>query len=78
VALSIHAWNGDRTVGICIGDGESVDSIRDVVEGAVGPWAHGEYIEMHVDGLEPQLATSAVRERTSATPRPRAVGRGED
>jgi len=27
-----------------------------VVEGAVGPYANNEYIEMHVDGLNPQLA----------------------
>jgi hypothetical protein len=30
--------------------------VREVVEGAVGPWAADEYYEMHVDGLAPQLA----------------------
>jgi hypothetical protein len=29
--------------------------VREVVEGAVGPWANNEYYEMHVDGLTPQL-----------------------
>jgi hypothetical protein len=56
VALPIHASNDDHTFGICIWEGESVDSVRDVVEGAVGPWANNEYIEMHVDGLDPQLS----------------------
>ena len=40
---------------ICIWEGESVGAVREVVEGAVGPWADNEYYEMHVDGLEPQL-----------------------
>jgi len=35
----------------------SVESVKEVVEGAVGPWANNEYIEMHVDGVDPQLAT---------------------
>jgi hypothetical protein len=41
--------------GLCIWEGESVDAVREVVEGAVGPWAQNEYYEMHVDGLTPQL-----------------------
>jgi hypothetical protein len=57
VALPIHASNGDHTFGICIWEGESVESVREVVEGAVGPWANNEYNEMRVDGLEPQLAS---------------------
>ena len=28
----------DHTLGICIWEGESVDAVREVVEGAVGPW----------------------------------------
>jgi hypothetical protein len=56
VALPIHASNDDHTFGICIWEGESVESVREVVEDAVGPWANNEYIEMHVDGLNPQLA----------------------
>jgi hypothetical protein len=56
VALPIHASNDDHTFGICIWEGESVESIREVVEGAVGPRPNNEYIEMHVDGLNPQLA----------------------
>ena len=56
VALPIHAATNDHGLGICIWEGESVDAVRDVVEGAVGPWAKNEYYEMHVDGLAPQLA----------------------
>jgi hypothetical protein len=50
----LHMWR--CTFGICIWEGESVESVRDVVEGAVGPWANNEYIEMRVDGLDPQLS----------------------
>jgi hypothetical protein len=56
VALPIHASNADHTFGVCIWEGESVEGVREVVEGAVGPYANNEYIEMHVDGLNPQLA----------------------
>ena len=55
VALPIHAATDDHALGICIWEGESVEAVRDVVEGAVGPWAKNEYFEMHVDGLSPQL-----------------------
>jgi hypothetical protein len=55
VALPIHASTNDHGLGICIWEGESVDAVREVVEGAVGPWAKNEYYEMHVDGLTPQL-----------------------
>jgi hypothetical protein len=54
LALPIHASNDDHTFGICIWEGESVESVREVVEGALGPWANNEYIEMHVDGLPPR------------------------
>lgn len=57
VALPIHAATDDHALGICIWEGESVDAVREVVEGAVGPWAKNEYFEMHVDGLTPQLGT---------------------
>ena len=56
VALPIHAATNDHELGICIWEGESVDAVREVVEGAVGPWANNEYYEMHVDGLTPQLS----------------------
>jgi hypothetical protein len=46
---------------MCIWEGESVDAVREVVEGAVGPWASNEYYEMQVDGLTPQLAKSLGR-----------------
>ena len=55
VALPIHAATNDHKLGICIWEGESVESVREVVEGAIGAWADNEYYEMHVDGLEPQL-----------------------
>jgi len=55
VALPIHASTNDHGLGICIWEGESVDAVREMVEGAVGPWAQNEYYEMHVDGLTPQL-----------------------
>lgn len=56
VALPIHAATNDHGFGVCIWEGESVDAVREVVEGAVGAWADNEYYEMHVDGLTPQLA----------------------
>ena len=55
VALPIHAATPAHDLGICIWEGESVDAVRDVVEGAVGAWADNEYHEMQVDGLVPQL-----------------------
>ena len=55
VALPIHAANTDHTLGICIWEGQSVDAVKEVVEGAVGPWADNEYYEMSVDGLTPSL-----------------------
>ena len=55
VALPIHAATSDHTLGICIWEGESVDAVREVVEGAVGAWADNEYYEMSVDGLTPSL-----------------------
>jgi hypothetical protein len=55
VALPVHAATSDHSLGICIWEGESVEAIREVVEGVVGPYAKNEYYEMHVDGLVPQL-----------------------
>lgn len=57
VALPIHAAKPDHTLGVCIWEGESVDAVREVVEGAVGAWSENEYFEMQVDGLTPQLAS---------------------
>lgn len=57
VALPIHAATPAHDLGICIWEGESVDAVREVVEGAVGQWADNEYHEMHVDGLVPQLVS---------------------
>ena len=55
VALPIHAATTDHGFGVCIWEGESVESVREVVEGAVGAWARNEYFEMNVDGLAPSL-----------------------
>lgn len=57
VALPIHAATHDHTLGVCIWEGESVDAVREVVEGAVGAWSENEYFEVHVDGLTPQFAS---------------------
>ena len=57
VALPIHAATENHELGVCIWEGESVDAVREVVEGAVGAWAKNEYHEMHVDGLAPQLGS---------------------
>ena len=58
LALPIHAATNDHTLGICIWEGESVDAVRDAVEGLVGAFSENEYNEMQVDGLVPQLARS--------------------
>ena len=55
VALPVHAATRDHRLGICIWEGESVAAVREVVEGAVGPWADNEYAEMQVDGLTAQI-----------------------
>ena len=55
VALPVHATSRDHRLGICLWEGESVTAVREVVEGAVGPFADNEYYEMEVDGLVPQL-----------------------
>ena len=55
VALPIHAATNDHGFGVCIWEGESVDAVRELVEGVAGPFANNEYYEMHVDGLTPQL-----------------------
>jgi hypothetical protein len=55
VTLPIHAGTRDHRLGICLWEGESVTAVRDVVEGAVGPFADNEYYEIDVDGLVPQL-----------------------
>ena len=55
VALPIHAATIDHSFGVCIWEGESVESIRAFVEGAVGGCARNEYFEMNVDGLAPSL-----------------------
>ena len=55
IALPVHAASPDHRLGICVWEGESVAAVREVVEGAVGPYAENEYYEMEVDGLTPQL-----------------------
>src|ERR1700710_2922648 len=48
VALPIHAATRDHKLGICVWEGSSVEAVREVVEGAVGPYATNEYYEMDV------------------------------
>jgi len=55
VAVSIHAATSDHSLGVCIWEGESVEAVREVVEGVVGAWSDNEYFEMQVDGLAPGL-----------------------
>jgi hypothetical protein len=55
VGLPIHAATENHTLGVCIWEGESVDAVRELVEGVVGAFSKNEYHEMHVDGLTPQL-----------------------
>jgi hypothetical protein len=55
VALPIHAATSDHRFGVCIWEGESVESVRQLVDGVTGPTARNEYFEMHVDGLTPTL-----------------------
>jgi hypothetical protein len=55
VALPIHASTGDHRLSICIWEGKSVEGVREVVEGAIGPYSDNEYFEMEVHGLTPQL-----------------------
>jgi hypothetical protein len=55
VALPVHAATRDHQLGVCIWEGASVAAVRDVVEGAVGPYSNNEYFEMTVDGLTAQL-----------------------
>src|ERR1700676_3852799 len=72
VALPIHAATNDHGLSICIWEGESVDAVREVVEGAVGPWANNVYYEMDVDELTPQLESSRLIAATQIS----AVRRG--
>ena len=55
VKLPIHASTPDHRLGVCIWEGESVASVREVVEAVVGAYAENEYSEMEVDGLMAQL-----------------------
>jgi len=55
VAVRVHAATRDHRLGICLWEGESVTAVREVVEGAIGPFADNEYYEMEVAGVEPQL-----------------------
>ena len=50
-SLPVHAATHDHGVGICIWEGPSVEAVRDLVEGVVGPYSENEYFEMSVDGL---------------------------
>ena len=60
VALPIHAATADHRFGVCIWEGASVASVRDLVESVVGPYSENQYYEMEVNGLTPQLAGAPV------------------
>ncbi len=51
VELPIHSATPDHRAGVCIWQGESVEAVRDLVEGVVGPYSTNEYFELDVDGL---------------------------
>jgi hypothetical protein len=51
MALPIHAATGDHTFGVCIWEGESVEAVRELVDGLSSAFSRNEYFEMHVDGL---------------------------
>src|SRR3954462_3290193 len=55
VALPIHAATPDHRTGICIWEGESVETVRELVESVVGPFSNNEYLQLDVDGLKPAL-----------------------
>jgi hypothetical protein len=50
-SLPIHAATHDHGIGICICEGPSVESVRELVESVVGPFSENEYFEVSVDGL---------------------------
>jgi hypothetical protein len=51
ISLPIHAATPDHTTGMCIWEGESVETIRELVESVVGEYSENEYFELEVDGL---------------------------
>lgn len=50
-ALPIHSSIPDHRTGVCIWQGESVESVRELVESVVGPHSTNEYFELNVAGL---------------------------
>jgi hypothetical protein len=54
VVLAVRAASRDHRVGIFLWEGESVTAVRDVVEGAVGPFSDNEYYEIDADSLVPR------------------------
>ena len=51
ISLPIHAATPDHTTGMCIWEGESVESVKELVESVVGEYSENEYFEVEVDGL---------------------------
>ena len=51
ISLPIHAATHDHTTGMCIWEGESVETIRELVESVVGEYSENEYFELEVDRL---------------------------
>jgi hypothetical protein len=65
IALAAHAASRDHRIGIFLWEGESVTAVRDIVEGAVGPFSDNEYYEIDVDSLVPQLTTTKPNSKQS-------------
>jgi len=67
VQLPIYAATPDRSTGICIWQGESVEAVRALVESVVGPFSTNEYLELEVHGL-PEAAQEAKVPTTAESP----------
>ncbi len=51
ISLPIHAATPDHTTGMCIWEGESVETVKGSVDSVVGEYSENEYFELGVDGL---------------------------
>jgi hypothetical protein len=49
--LPIRAATNDRSKGICIWEGPSVEEVQKLVDSVVAPYSKNEYFEMTVHGL---------------------------
>jgi hypothetical protein len=51
ISLPIHAATPDHTTGMCIREGESVETVKGLVDSVVGEYSENEYFELGVDRL---------------------------